>query len=198
MLDAVTLAIKDSKHDRTKQISEIKFSPDGKTLAVGAHDSFIFTYKASENFALKNKLKGHHSTITHLDFSVAGGVIQSTSTSYELLYHNSDTGQHDPSGASGNRNEVWYTWTCVLGWPVQGIWPPCSDGSDINNIDRSKSNKVIATVDDFGLVKLFKYPCIKKNSGFNSYRGHSSHVTCCRFLPGYLISTGGNDKAIFQ
>lgn len=198
ILDGVTLAIKDTKHDRTKQISEIKFSPDGQILAVGAHDSLIFLYKVSENFKLQYKLKGHHSTITHFDFSVAGNVLQSTCTSYELLYHNTASGAQDPSGASGNKNEKWYTWTCVLGWPVQGIWPPCSDGSDINNLDRSKSHKVVATVDDFGLVKLFKYPCVKKNSGFNSYRGHSSHVTSCRFLNGYLISIGGNDKAIFQ
>ena len=198
VLDGVTLAIKDTKQDRTKQISEMKFSPDGQVLAVGAHDSFIYTYRVAENFKLQYKLKGHHSTITHFDFSVAGGVLQSTSTSYELLYHSVDSGAHDPSGASGNRNERWLTWTCVLGWPVQGIWPPCSDGSDINNLDRSKSHKVLATVDDFGQVKLFKFPCVKKNSGFNSYRGHSSHVTNCRFLNGYLISIGGNDKAIFQ
>lgn len=199
ILDGVTLAIKGSKHDRIKQISEIKFSPDGQVLAVGAHDSLIFTYRVNDNFTLQYKLKGHSSTITHSDFSVAGGVLQSTSASYELLYHNVDSGAHDPSGASGNRNERWYSWNCVLGWPVQGIWPPCSDGSDINNLDRSKSHKVIATVDDFGQVKLFKYPCVKKNSGFNSFRGHSSHVTNCRFLPNsYLISTGGNDKAIFQ
>ena len=199
ILDGVTLALKDQKHDRVKQISELKFSPDGSVLAVGAHDSLIFVYKVNENYKLQFKLKGHHSTITHFDFSVAGGVLQSTSTSYDLLYHNVDSGTQDPSGASANRNEKWLTWTCVLGWPVQGIWPPCSDGSDINNLDRSKSHKVVATVDDFGQVKLFKYPCVKKNSGFNTYRGHSSHVTNCRFLPnGYLVSIGGNDKAIFQ
>ena len=199
ILDGVTLAVKGMKHDRVKQISELKFSPDGSVLAVGAHDSLIFLYKVAENFKLQYKLKGHHSTITHFDFSVAGGVLQSTSTSYDLLYHNVDSGSQDASGASANRNEQWLTWTCVLGWPVQGIWPPCSDGSDINNLDRSKSHKVLSTVDDFGQVKLFKFPCIKKNSGFNTYKGHSSHVTNCRFLPnGYLISIGGNDKAIFQ
>ena len=86
----------------------------------------------------------------------------------------------------------------MLGWPVQGIWPPCSDGSDINAVRRSNSKKVLATVDDFSQVKLFKYPCPSKNAGCNSYRGHSSHVTNCVFFDNYLITTGGNDKSVFQ
>ena len=32
-------------------------------------------------------------------------------------------------------NVCWDTFTCTLGWPVQGIWPPGSDGTDINAVD---------------------------------------------------------------
>lgn len=86
-----------------------------------------------------------------------------------------------------------------MGWPVQGIWPPCSDGSDINAIDRNSEGTLIATSDDFGKVKLFNYPCPKKNSSFQNSLGHSSHVTNVRFVKNsnFLISTGGNDKSIF-
>ena len=52
-------------------------------------------------------MRGHHSTITHFDFSLTGDVLQSTSTSYDLLYHDSNTGKQNPSGASANRDERW-------------------------------------------------------------------------------------------
>ena len=60
-------------------------------------------------------------------------------------------------------------------------------------------------------MKLFKNPCPIESinseefnnfleSGFNSYRGHSAHVTNVRFSnsENKLISIGGGDKAIFQ
>ena len=37
-------AMKANKKDRKEAISEIKFSPGDKILAVGAHDSCIITY----------------------------------------------------------------------------------------------------------------------------------------------------------
>jgi microtubule-associated protein-like 5 len=57
-----------------------------------------------------------------------------------------------------------------IGWSVQGIWPPGSDMSDINSVDRHCGNKLLATADDFGLVKLFRFPCISKDSKFSAYQ----------------------------
>lgn len=179
-------------------ITVFAFSPDGSILAVGAKDSNIFTYLIRENYRLQHKLRGHHSSVTHMDFSVAGDVIISNSTSYEILFHTLTNGKLNASGASAYRDERWARWTCTFGWAVQGIWPPCTSGDDINALERSKTQKVIATADDFSKVKLFKYPCVNKGAGFVDYRGHSSHVTNLCFLNGYLISTGGNDKAVFQ
>lgn len=50
------------------------------------------------------------------------------------------------------------------------------------------------------MVKLFRYPCPVEKASFHQYVGHSSHVTNVRFVPKapYLISTGGEDKSIFQ
>lgn len=85
------------------------------------------------------------------------------------------------------------------------------DGSDINSVDRSPSGRYIATCDDFGKVNIFHYPAIEdKGALFNSYTGHSSHVTCCRWISApnahkrnsksdsFLISIGGEDKCVFQ
>ncbi len=89
----------------------------------------------------------------------------------------------------------------MIGWPVQGIFPAASDGTDINSVDRSNIKKdVLVTGDDFGKVKLFRYPCPIEKSHFNKYNGHSAHVTNVKFLfdDSYLISTGGGEKSVFQ
>lgn len=66
-------------------------------------------------------------------------------------------------------------------------------------MDRAPDGTVLATADDFGLVKLFKYPCPVEKASFHQFNGHSSHVTNVRFVKKstYLISTGGADKCIF-
>ena len=63
-------------------------------------------------------------------------------------------------------------------------------------MDRTKDSKILATGDDYQLVKIFKYPSVVPKSSFKSYKGHASHVTRVRFSfdDQYLISTGGNDK----
>ena len=87
--------------------------------------------------------------------------------------------------------------TCLFGWPVQGIWPGL-DYTDVNAVDRSRNGTLLATGDDFGQVKLFKYPSVKEKAGFNDYYGHSSHVTGVKFTANdtFVISTGGNDKTV--
>ena len=40
------------------------------------------------------------------------------------------------------------------GFPVMGIWPPESDGTDVNSADRSAAGRHLVTSDDLGLVKV--------------------------------------------
>lgn len=73
-----------------------------------------------------------------------------------------------------NREELklvqWSSWTCVLGPEVNGIWPKYSDINDINSVDANFSSQVLVTADDYGLVKLFRYPCVRKGgSSFFSF-----------------------------
>ena len=93
------------------------------------------------------------------------------------------------------RDEPWATWTVPFGWPVVGIWPPSSDGTDVNAVDVSASGKLIATADDFGAVKLFGYPAASKGAQHGSYHAHSSHVANVRFTPDdkYVVTVGGHD-----
>lgn len=200
VLDAKSFAIKAVRRDRKKEISEIRFSPNTKVMAVGAQDSMIYLYNVEKKFKPLRKLKGHHSRILHIDFTESSDALKSVCTSYEILFFDSSTGKQVTSGASDYKDENWETYTARLGWHVQGIWPAFADGSDINSVDRSPDGTVCATADDFGFVKLFKFPTPVEKATFQQYIGHSSHVTKVRFHKriDYLISTGGNDKAVFQ
>ncbi len=197
------------KHAK-KEISDIKFGPDEDHLVVCSHDAHIYVY----NFTPENvtpayqPIKKHTAAVLHFDFSRDGSFIHSTCRSYELLFFEINLGKQMTSGASSLCNELWHTWTTPLGWPVQGIWPEFADGTDINAVDRSRSTidgsevnyRLLATGDDRGLVKVFKYPSLAKNSVFVEGRGHSSHVTNVRFGldDSMLYSAGGEDQCIMQ
>lgn len=155
-------------------------------------------------------MKKHSSYITHFDFSCDGVNLHSTCGAYELLFWDVAQGKQLPGGASALKDEKWATWSVTLGWPVQGIWPECADGTDINSVDRShetvdgkeyaKSYYLLASGDDFSQVRLLRYPSLKKASEAVVGRGHSSHVTTVKWNNNdtKLFSTGGEDQCVIQ
>lgn len=50
----------------------------------------------------------------------------------------------------------------ILGDEVLGIWPRSADKAEVNCACVSHAGLNIATGDDFGLVKLFDFPCTEK------------------------------------
>ena len=82
---------------------------------------------------------------------------------------------------------------------VQGIFPSATDGTHINGVDRSKAKDLITTSDDWGLVNLYRNPCLKGNKG-KSYVGHSEHVVRARFdeKDEYVYSVGGYDQTLIK
>lgn len=119
-------------------ISDMKFSPDGQTLAVGSHDNMIYIFGIADAKQKCKPMRKHSSYITHIDFSCDGNTLHSNCGAYELIFWDlAQNGKQVTLGATMFRDEKWATWTCTLGWPVQGIWPECSDGTDINACDRS-------------------------------------------------------------
>ena len=150
-------------------------------------------------------MKASTSAVTHMDWSLDSQGIHTNDLSYEILYYNIGSMKQDPGGVSSFRDEPWASWTLPLGWPVQGIWPPGVDGSDINACDRSTGMhpdgyQLIASADDFSKVKVFRFPSMTEDSQALELKGHSSHVTMVKFnkKSNYLFSTGGNDNCVFQ
>ena len=60
------------------------------------------------------------------------------------------------------RSIHWSSWTGVLGDEVNGIWEKYTDTNDVNATDANYGHDTIVTGDDFGLVKLFRFPTLKK------------------------------------
>lgn len=79
-----------------KALECMRFSPDGQLLAVGCHDTNIYVFDVSANtaaadaqLALRCVITQNASAVTSLDWSTPAHnvrVLQSTSSSYELLY----------------------------------------------------------------------------------------------------------------
>eukprot|EP01147_Barroeca_monosierra_P006723 gene6723-357_t len=182
---------------RSQNISDIKFSPNGELCAVASHDNFVDIYNTN-SFKRTGVCKGPSSYITHVDWNLSGELLMTNSGARELLYFRAPKGKRQPISKAAAENIEWQTWTCVLGPRVIGIWPPATDVTDVNATCLSKDRKILATADDFGLVKLFEFPVTTPHAKHKTYIGHSSHVTNIRFTyeDQRIVSTGGNDTAI--
>ena len=180
----------------------IKYSPDGSYLALGSHDNFIYLFTVSEEgkqYKKHGRLSGHSSYITHFDWSKDSLYLQSNSGDYEILYWQAKDCKQVSSGFT-MRDTEWDTWSCVLGFPVRGMWPEGADGTDINTCIRSNGAEYLVNGDDSGLLNIFSYPCPKLKSAANVARGHSSHVTGVCFLAtdSHVVSVGGKDNTVMQ
>ena len=178
-------------------VDEVKFSPDGTLLAAGSHDQLVDVFAVTDGFKRVARCHGPSSTVTHLDWSEDGATLMTNDQAYELLYFDARTGRQR---TENQRDTRWATYTGVLGFPVMGIWPDDSDGTDINALDRSPSGRYVVTADDFGKVKLKNFPCLAKDAPGQECPGHSSHVMNVRWAAdeSTVVSVGGKDKGVFQ
>jgi echinoderm microtubule-associated protein-like 6 len=198
ILDELTLRPVWQGKDSQQSITDLKYSPNGKTLAAASMDRHIDLYAVGQQCYTKvARCNGHSSVVRQLDWSSNGSVIQSVCSAYEILHWNGHNGKQI---TSSQHDTAWHTWTCCLGFPVMGIWPDGADGSDVNAVDRDPSGTLLATADDRGLVKLFNYPCIVKDAPHRAYIGHASHVAAVRFNcdGSWLASAGCSDRSVFQ
>ena len=203
LFNAQTLAsvgkIANHKNPDKDVLSAIKFSPDGSQLAIAYCPpvSQVYLYDIGDKPKKIGSCKGSSTRIVTIDFSRSGDTL--LSTSIEPLFYKTGPGCGRVY-ASAIKGEEWSTMNSKYTWFTQGIWPPCSDGTDVNWVDRSKESKYLATADDFSKVKVFRYPVCNKRQLYNQYKGHSSHVTCVKWSVDdkLIFSAGGLEKSIIQ
>lgn len=204
-----------SRKDCSRDVSDMKFSPQADLLAVGSHDADIDLYTVhltnkdtfkqidpSCNIVPLRRLRGHRSYITHVDWSCDGSLLRSTCGAYEILMWDVESGKHILSSGRSTESDVkWETFTAPLGFGVMGVWPEGADGTDINAVDVSYHRNLVVTADDFGNAKLLNYPCIVDKAPGHIMNGHSSHVMSARFAGSnddFVATVGGNDNTLMS
>jgi microtubule-associated protein-like 6 len=201
VLDADSFVVMHEAKDAKAWITEVKWSPDGNTLAVGSYDNCVYLYDVAMAYTLKAVFDKHNSFIKHIDFSQDSQYFQSNCGAYELLFGDAANGALVPA-ASTLKDVEWTSQNCVLGWPVQGFWPPrghkASSVTDITSVDRTAAKDMLVASDGQGRVLLTTLPCLDfESSAVKSYAAHSNSVAKVRWSIGdrYAISVGKIGRA---
>ncbi|KAJ8250799.1 hypothetical protein COCON_G00227210 [Conger conger] len=202
-----SLKVWGKKRDRSAAIQDVRFSPDSRLLAVGSMESTVDFYDLTLGPSL-NRIgycKDIPSFILQMDFSADSKYIECRA--YKRQVHEVPTGKmvtEQPHVTCHGEQVIAQHRGCspkpsphrgILGEEVLGIWPRSADKADVNCACVSHAGLNVVTGDDFGLVKLFDFPCTDKFAKHKRYFGHSAHVTNIRFSfdDKYVISTGGDD-----
>jgi microtubule-associated protein-like 6 len=205
VLNSSTLAEVALAKYRTAGINEVKFSPDGSTLAVACHIT-IDMYSVEEgsgNLKRKGVCKGHEGSVSHFDWSADGKHMQSTSVTGELLFwdilESPPPSGHPLIKPSKVCDADWRSISCVLGWSVQGIMPADGSVTDIHCCEAAHGGSVIAA-GVFTDVRLFHYPCVYETFETSRHRAHGKNAINIRWScdDEYVVSTGGADLTICQ
>jgi microtubule-associated protein-like 6 len=195
-----------------RRVQCLRFSSDSSILAVGTADNVVQLYDATAGaFEAGGKLSGPNGVILSIDFSIDNKLLQCSTQAFELVYfdiHSLKMLSDDAARALSNVH--WSTFSSLLGWNVQGIWPHNSQLDDVNSVCVSDSGELIATAEETGLVKVFQFPCVgggldkegalHKRPDCLRVFGHGGKVSQVRWLSqgNFIISSGGEDLSCFQ
>ena len=217
LLDADTLDVVYEGRDSRHFLRDAKYSPEGDTFALASHDNKIYLYDTEQN-VLRAKCDKHNASVSSLDFSEDGAYLQSDSADYEHLYFAAADGAYFKLPAQ-LKNVRWDSWTCRMGWPVQGCWPRTSSGKkhqeavaaaaaegrfglaalapEPTAVHRNKAKDTLAVAFQDGRIRLFRYPCLSKAAESVDMRGHTADAVV-RFTcdDKHAITIGLTDRTI--
>jgi len=218
LLDADTLDLVYEGRDARHWMRDAKYSPEGDTFALACQDQKVYLYDAKQN-VLRAKCDKHNDAVTAVDFTTDGAYLQSDSVDSEHLYYSTSDGAYYKI-PSQLKNVKWDTWTCKMGWPVQGCWPKITSGKkreelfaaaaeegkvgiaavspEPTTVHRSKAQDMLAVGYQDGAVKIFRYPCLSKNASYASLKGHTADLPSLRFAcdDSHIITIGQTDRTI--
>ena len=145
------------------ELTLAKYSPECDMIVV-AFRSKIEIYNSD---SIKNKIQslvGHEGLVRNVDWATDGKYLVSTSDSYELIFWDRYTGRPILASSVANlynpQNEpTWATWSCFLGWVVQGISSSQPDEAFITSVCKDSSSSLVVVGDADGGMSLYPYPC---------------------------------------
>jgi WD40 repeat protein len=193
-LDASTLKeLRRLETKARKPCRVIKFSPDGRWIALGSNDHKIYLHDSTE-LKCRHVLGKHNAVVQNLDWTSDSRYLHSTCAGHELLFWDAERGQHMPGGAIALRDAEWASWTCTLGWPVSGL----NALMDISCV--SASEDLVVYGDLTGNLQLARFPSPETPWRHETYYGHGSRVTSLAWSSdrSTIVSIGGGeDRSLF-
>eukprot|EP01084_Bolivina_argentea_P273583 466066_1 len=188
-------------------VAYLRFSNDSKLLAAAHMDSNLYIFSVDGIGSAAPTLEqwppmSHIAAPTNVQFTADSGVVKTLTRDYEIAHWTLDakkkkgkflTKQPDPDDTE------WADDPLIAGWDTQGLYQSGWDGTDLNDATVTSDNKLIASGDDYGCVRLHNYPAVDPENCIE-YHGHAEFVVGVEFLrdDSQLITCGGNDMAIFQ
>eukprot|EP00941_MAST-03F_sp_MAST-3F-sp1_P000793 g793.t1 len=199
ILHSSVLTVQAEAQDSLQPITDAKWSLDGQTLGFASTDRQVYLYDVQQDYQLRAQFNRNTAAVTHFDFTEDSEFLMTNSADGELLFANCEDGKLI-TNASALRDMKWASFTCPFSWPSQGLHHKHAAAAEINAMHRSNKGDYVCTVDTWGKLKLWRYPCVKLGKPYNIYEGHSSEATNVRWTADdkYVITTGGADRCIFQ
>ncbi|CAF2961159.1 unnamed protein product [Rotaria sp. Silwood2] len=183
--------------ERNTAILCLRFSPDGKILVASSENSCIDFFDVQHEKLTRVGYVTHiQGAVSQIDWDTSSQYIRTTTIGLHTVIFRAPAGE-EIKNQDEIEKMVWNTWTSPIGDDIIGIWPKDVKKDHINCAHAISS--AIATGDDHGAVKLFRFPCPEPGAECKIFYGHSDNVTNVRFLANerYLVSLGGDDCCIF-
>jgi len=184
--------------DSNESIRILKFSIDGKLLAVGSEDSKIYLYNVKDKYTRRSVVTSHRAPVLNIDFTADSQFFTSVDSTNRIFYTESSSSSNVPSPAA-LRDEKWATWSCPVGWPVQGFWRSQPLYSFPSCVQRSWSGMLLACGSTSGRLFLSHNPCIR-DAGFSDQHGHAGPISRIGWSAGdsFVVTVGSSDNCIMQ
>ena len=205
-----------------RRVNDLRFSPDGRWLAVASADATIHLHDTLDAAHPRvARCCGHSSAVTHLDWTTTSDVLRSNDLGHELRFWDVPSGE-PITVASACRDLPWATARVTLGYHCQGIFRGRADGTGVHAVDRSDDGGLLVTADDLGQLNLFRNPCVRASGdpkrpgqpNRKSFAGHASAALDCQWAhdggagqgragaagddDACVVSAGGYDLALMQ
>jgi WD40 repeat protein len=192
------LALVHSARDAREYVTCLRFSPDGRTLALASHDSNIYLYEGSD-FALRCVCTKHTAPVRHVDFTEHGDLIQSLCDAHEHKFFHCDDGRPQ-TAVSAMKDVHWDSWSLTGGWHVQGLWSGTLDDVEVLSAERSAGGAVVLSGDSVGRIRLHRFPAVSSAALSNASIVHGDAVSGVRWTANdhHVVSLGGNDGCVAQ
>ncbi|XP_046460220.1 echinoderm microtubule-associated protein-like 2 isoform X2 [Daphnia pulex] len=200
VMDSETRDMYAQHTDGNEPIQVVKFSPNGKSLAIGSKDASVYIYQVLDRYrkyCRTGRCVGHSSFISQMDWSCDNVHLQTNSGDNELFYWNTGVCRQITLVPS-IRDVEWNSVTCPVSPTSLGILSEGIDGADVYSCCASNSRQLMCAGDNKGRLKLYRYPSQPK-SPCHSYQGHSNISNVC-FLSDdtRVLSAGGRDSSVIQ